>query len=237
MTSIFSQSSSSVQNDKAMVVREEDGRQHDIAQLFVTWCVAGCPSIAAQTNITELRKPKINHHCGLGHLFHVTPRGVTSPPHKNKSTSGTSPRSASAMPTPSRPRRDRQCQWDLWRSSNQQVGHPLKESPKNRNNGSKFDRVWNMEALGVVEHLWKNIAISRDEELGTASSRILGCILKYDETSASNQFTKQGSLCMKIVKPSLQSKWLPWHFALETNCCLPFLKPVMQGLCERVMTS
>ena len=39
MTSIFSQSSSSgvsVQNDKAMVVREEDGRQHDIAQLFVT---------------------------------------------------------------------------------------------------------------------------------------------------------------------------------------------------------
>lgn len=164
---------------------------------------------------------------------------MSHPPHKNKSQSmrDKTPRSASAMPTPSRPRRDRQCQWDLWRSSNQQVGHPPKESPKNRNNGSKFDRVWNMEALGGVEHLEKSCDILRNWELGTASSRILGCILKYDETSASNQFTKQGILCTKIVKPSLQSKWLPWHFALETNCCLPFLKPVMQGLCERVMTS
>lgn len=144
------------------------------------------------------------------------------------------------MPTPSQPRRDRQCHWDLWRSSNQQVGHPPKESPKNRNNGSKFGRVWNIEKWNHWEELNTCGKILRYLEIRNWELHLLGflgCILKYDETNASNQFTKQGILCTKIIKPSLQSKWLPWHFALETNCCLPFLKPVMQGLCERVMTS
>lgn len=110
------------------------------------------------------------------------------------------PRSASAMPTPSQPRRDRQCHWDLWRSSNQQVGHPPKVSPKDRNNGSKFDRVWNIEKWKHWELLntWKNPAINWDGELGTASSRISRLHLEVRRNKCQQSIYKKAFYVWKL---------------------------------------